>query len=109
FWSEICGRGETPRSLPRQNPAFSGRSEFAHTGIAYFGSTIRFRGFGTACGDPGACVTPEEVTVNTYSLAALRLRAYTWFELSQKIWSIGLVVSNPVYCVIGLAPLKLKI
>jgi hypothetical protein len=33
-----------------------------------FGSTIMFCGVAMGCGDPGACVTPVEVTVNTYNL-----------------------------------------
>ena len=74
-----------------------------------FGSTIMLCGVAIECGDPGACVTPVEVTVNTYNLPAVSLIAYKWFALSQNIWTIRFVVSNPVNFVIGIAPLKWKI
>jgi hypothetical protein len=66
-------------------------------------------GFVIECGEPGACVTPVEVTVNTYSLLAVSLIAYRWFALSQNNCEIRFVVNRPVNFVIGFAPLKWKI
>ena len=43
---------------------------------AYFGKTMMFTGRVIACGDPGACFTPLELTVKTNSLPAFRLMAY---------------------------------
>jgi hypothetical protein len=60
-----------------------------------------FCGVAIECGDPGACVTPVEVTVNTYNLPAVSLIAYRWFALSQNIWRIRFVVSSPVNFVIA--------
>ena len=40
------------------------------------GSTIKLYGVWILCGEPGACVTPVDVTLNTYSLPAVLLIAY---------------------------------